>query len=250
MGYYVSSLVVGGLVGRVGVALLTAAVGWRWALGAVALLPLVATLVMRRSLPPEPALPQRSAFSLHTIGGLLRNRALVAATIAGSASFGAFMGVFSYVDFRLEDPPFSLSPAVIGLVFVLWVMGAAGPQAGRLAGRIGWRTVAAAALAIAACGLTLSLVNTLAVVIAGLALVTLGNFSCVTAAQLGVAGATDRDRGLASAMYFSVYYLAGAIGGYVPGLAWEAWGWTGVWGLAAGAQLTGIAAIVATRRGG
>ena len=250
MGYYVSSLVVGGLVGRVGVALLTTAVGWRWALGAVALLPLVATLVMRRSLPPEPALPTASRFSPRTIAGLLRNRALVAATLAGSASFGAFMGVFSYIDFRLGEPPFDLSPAVIGLIFVLWIMGAAGPTAGRLAGRVGWRPVAAGALAIAACGLTLSLVPVLAVVIVGLALVTLGNFSCVTAAQLGVASATHRDRGLASAMYFSVYYLAGAIGGYVPGLAWEAWGWTGVWALALAAQLTGMAAIAATRRRG
>jgi MFS transporter, YNFM family, putative membrane transport protein len=247
MGYYVSALVVGGLVGRVGVALLTTAVGWRWALGAVALLPLTATLVMRRSLPPEPALPERSAFSPRTVAGLLRNRALVGATLAGSASFGAFMGVFSYIDFRLEAPPFDLTPAVIGLVFVLWIMGAAGPTAGRLAGRVGWRPVAAGALAIAATGLTLSLVTALAVVIAGLALVTLGNFSCVTAAQLGVAGATARDRGLASAMYFSAYYLAGALGGYVPGLAWQAWGWTGVWALACAAQLTGIAAIVATR---
>jgi YNFM family putative membrane transporter len=160
------------------------------------------------------------------------------------------MGVFSYIDFRLEDPPFALSPAAIGLIFVLWVMGAAGPTAGRLAGRVGWRPVAAGALAVAASGLTLSLVPVLAVVVVGLALVTLGNFSCVTAAQLGVASATDRDRGLASAMYFSVYYLAGAVGGYVPGLAWEAWGWIGVWALAAGAQVTGMVAIAATRRRG
>ena len=248
MGYYVSSLVVGGLVGRVGVALLTSAVGWRWALAAVALLPLVATLVMRRSLPPEPALPDRSTFSLRTIRGLLGNRALVAATLAGSASFGAFMGVFSYVDFRLEAPPFDALAG--GHRARLRAVGhggrraAGGPPGGprRLAARRGRRAGDRRG------GLTLSLVPVLAVVIAGLALVTLGNFSCVTAAQLGVASATDRDRGLASAMYFSVYYLAGAIGGYVPGLAWEAWGWTGVWALAVAAQLTGMAAIAATRR--
>ena len=38
-----------------GVALLTAATSWRVALGAVAALPLAATLVMRRSLPPGDA---------------------------------------------------------------------------------------------------------------------------------------------------------------------------------------------------
>jgi MFS transporter, YNFM family, putative membrane transport protein len=244
MGLYVSALVLGGLVGRVGVALLTAGAGWRVALGAVAALPLAATLVMRRSLPPEPAAPPSAGLSLRTLRGTLANRALVATTLAGSAMFFAFMGVFSYIDFHLERAPFSLSPTVIGLVFLLWAMGAVAPLAGRLADRHGWRTVALGGLLPAAAGITLSLVPILPVVVLGLALVTLGNFSAVTAAQLGVAGATDRDRGLASAMYFSSYYIAGALGAYVPGLAWQSWHWTGVWALTAAAYAIGLVAIV------
>jgi MFS transporter, YNFM family, putative membrane transport protein len=244
MGLYVSALVLGGLVGRVGVALLTAGAGWRVALGAVAALPLAATLVMRRSLPPEPTAPPSAGLSLRTLRGTLANRALVATTLAGSAMFFAFMGVFSYIDFHLERAPFSLSPTVIGLVFLLWAMGAVAPLAGRLADRHGWRTVALGGLLTAAAGITLSLVPVLPVVVLGLALVTLGNFSAVTAAQLGVAGATDRDRGLASAMYFSSYYIAGALGAYVPGLAWQSWHWTGVWALTAAAYAIGFVAIV------
>jgi predicted MFS family arabinose efflux permease len=53
-------------------------------------------------------------------------------------------------------------------------------------------------------------------------------FCGVTAAQLGSATSTSADRGVASAMYFSVYYASGALGGYLPGLAWEHWRWTGV----------------------
>ena len=41
MGYYVASLVAGGLIGRVGVGLLAAVVGWRWAIGLLAVLPAV-----------------------------------------------------------------------------------------------------------------------------------------------------------------------------------------------------------------
>jgi MFS transporter, YNFM family, putative membrane transport protein len=114
MGLYVSALVLGGLVGRVGVALLTAAFGWRAALAAVAALPLTASLVMRRWLPPEPDAPRSAGFSLSTLRATLGNRTLVAATLTGSALFFSFMGVFSYIDFRLERPPFSLSPAAIG----------------------------------------------------------------------------------------------------------------------------------------
>jgi YNFM family putative membrane transporter len=245
MGMYVSALVLGGLVGRVGVALLTAATSWRVALGAVAALPLAATLVMRRSLPPETPGPPSAGLSIATLRRLLANRALVAACLTGAGLFFSFMGVFSYIDFRLERPPFSLSPALIGLIFVLWVMGAAGPLAGRLADRHGWRAVALGGLLLCAGGLTLSLVPVLAVVIVGLSLVTLGNFSAVTAAQLGVAGATDRDRGVASAMYFSGYYVAGALGAYVPGLAWEQWHWTGVWAMAIAAYAIGAGALIA-----
>jgi YNFM family putative membrane transporter len=169
----------------------------------------------------------------------------MAACLTGAGLFFSFMGVFSYIDFRLERPPFSLSPALIGLIFVLWVMGAAGPLAGRLADRHGWRAVALGGLLLCAGGLTLSLVPVLAVVIVGLSLVTLGNFSAVTAAQLGVAGATDRDRGVASAMYFSGYYVAGALGAYVPGLAWQQWHWTGVWAMAIAAYAVGAGALIA-----
>jgi MFS transporter, YNFM family, putative membrane transport protein len=249
MGLYVSSLVLGGLVGRVGVALLTAAVGWRPALAAVAALPLAATLVMRRRLPPEPHAPSASGLSRRTVARLLRNRTLVAATIAGSCLFFAFMGAFSYIDFRLERAPFSLPPAVIGLVFLLWLMGAVGPHAGRLVDRHGWRRVALGGLLVCATGLTLSLVPLLALVVAGLALVTLGNFTAVVAAQLGVATATESDRGTASGLYFSCYYFAGALGGYVPGLAWESARWVGVWGLDMVAYAVGAAAIVALALG-
>jgi MFS transporter, YNFM family, putative membrane transport protein len=245
MGYYVTSLVAGGLIGRVAVALMTAVAGWRVALAALALLPLASTIVMRRSLPPEPEAPARSGgFSARKLTSLLRNPTLMAATLVGSTMFFTFMGVFSYVDYRLERPPFSLGQATAGLIFLLWAMGAAGPLAGRLAGSAGWARVAFGAVALAALGLTVSLVSTLAVVVVGLALVTLGNFSGVTAAQIGVGASTEQDRGLASALYFSSYYLAGAIGCWLPGLAWERWEWPGVAGIGLAAYalaLTGLA---------
>jgi YNFM family putative membrane transporter len=63
-----------------------------------------------------------------------------------------------------------------------------------------------------------------------------------------MAGATERDRGLASALYFSAYYLAGALGGYLPGLAFERWEWPGVAALALGAYAIGACAVGFLRR--
>jgi len=57
------------------------------------------------------------------------------------------------------------------------------------------------------------------------------------------------DRGSANALYFSIYYAAGALGAYVPGLAWQAWGWNGVaaTGLAALALAAGGIAVAGKR---
>ncbi len=244
MGYYISALVAGGLIGRVCVALLTAATSWRVALGVLALLPLASTLLMRRALPGEPSAGQRTTpLSARAAARVLRSPVLIAATLGGSALFFSFQGAFSYIDFRLEAPPFSLDPSLSGLIFLVWVMGAAGPAAGRIAGRRGWRAVALGGLGLAAAGVALSLSDALVLVLIGLALITLGNFSGVTAAQLGMTLSTEHDRGLASALYFSVYYAAGSLGGYLPGLAFERWEWAGVALLALGAYAIGIAAV-------
>jgi YNFM family putative membrane transporter len=248
MGYYIAALVAGGLVGRVGVALVAAATDWRVALALLALLPFASTLLMRHGLPEEDMAARRTTpLTARGAARVLRNPVLLAATVAGSALFFAFVGAFSFVGYRLERAPFELGASAGGLVFLVWVMGAAGPAAGRLAGRRGWRYVALGGLALAAAGVALSLIDVLALVLAGLALITLGNFSGVTAAQLGVAAATEQDRGLASALYFSAYYVAGALGGYVPGLAFERWEWPGVAALALGAYAIGALAV--TRAG-
>ena len=236
MGYYVASLVAGGLIGRLGVGLLAAVVGWRWAIGVLAVLPLCAAVLMQRTLVALPV-ETGDGGTFHGVLRQLRNPTLLRATVAGSAFYFTFVGCFSFVVYRLERAPFDLGPAAGSLIFVLWILGAAGPAIGRLADRLGWQRLALLALALAALGLALSLPASLPSLVAGLALVTLANFSGVTAAQLGVAGSASVDRGAASAVYFFFYYAIGSLGAYLPGLAWERYGWEGV-------AVTGFAALV------
>jgi YNFM family putative membrane transporter len=240
MGIYVSALVAGGLIGRVGVALVTAAVGWRWAVGGLAVLPAAGVVLMRRSLPDVGA-PARSGSRGGGIPDQLRNGTLLRIALAAGALFFTFVGVFSYVTFRLEQPPFSFGTATGSLIFLLWVIGAVGPWAGKLVDRLGWRPTALGAAACAATGIALSVPDWLPTLVVGLGLVTLAMFGGVTALQLGVTESTLVDRGAATAVYFSVYYGSGAIGAYVPGLAWQAWGWTGV--ALVGLSAVGIASL-------
>lgn len=235
MGYYVTSLVAGGLVGRVGVALLAAVVGWRVAIALLACLPLAAAALMQHTLRDLPG-PAAPTGRLRGLGTQLRNGMLLRAALVGGSFFFVFVGTFSYVVYRLERPPFGFGTAAGSLVFLLWGLGAFAPSIGRLSDRLGWQRLALAALGLSAAGLALSLPHLLPTLVVGLALVTLANFGGVTAAQLGVSAAAERERGAATAVYFTLYYLAGSAGGYLPGLAWERFAWPGV-------ATTGFAAL-------
>src|SRR4051794_29511501 len=232
MGYYVSALVVGGLIGRLGVALASAVVGWRAAIGVLALLPLAAAIAMRSGL-PDPGLPDRGGGIAHH----LRNVRLIGVSVCAGALFFTFVGPFTYISYRLEEPPFSYSVAASSLVFLLWLTGLTAPLTGRLAGQVGWRRVALGTVLLSLSGVLLTLSNTLPLLVLGLACVASAMFAGVTAAQLGISDVARVDRGAATALYFSIYYGLGALGAYIPGLAWQEWGWHGV-------ATTGLAALL------
>ena len=111
MGSYVAALVAGGLLGRVGVALLSAAFGWRWAVGGIAVLPAAGMLVMRVALPSVP-LATRSESRRAGLRSQLRNPRLLQAIAVGSGLFFTFVGTFSYVVFRLDRPSATAPPPV------------------------------------------------------------------------------------------------------------------------------------------
>lgn len=244
MGYYVSALVVGGLVGRLGVALASSFVGWRVAIGVLALFPLAAAFAMWQGL-PEPDRPARGGGMAHH----LRNRRLLGVSIGGGALFFTFVGTFTYVTYRLEEPPFSYSVAVASLVFLLWLTGLAGPFAGRVAERVGWRRLALGAVGLSASGVLLTLPDVLPLLVVGLGCIAAAMFTGYTATQLGVGAVARFDRGAATAVYFSIYYGAGALGAYAPGVAWQHWGWGGVAAVGLGALALAAASLTAADGG-
>jgi len=120
--------------------------------------------------------------------------------------------------------------------------GLAGPLAGRLADRVGWRRLALGTVGLSAAGLLLTLPDVLPLLVLGLACIAGAMFTGYTATQLGVSDVARVDRGAATALYFGIYYSGGALGAYLPGLAWQAWGWGGV-------ATTGVVALVVAAAG-
>ena len=247
MGYYLSALVAGGLLGRVGVALAAAAVGWRAPLVALALLPAASAVVMWRTLPDAPPQPA-GLHGRRAAARLLRNRQVLAASGAGAGAFLAFVGVFSYVPFRLESPAVRVGPTRRAASSSCcgssagsgrWPGGSRTASAGAR-----WRWPCSAAWRPACCSRCPPRSSRSC---PALALITAGMFSGVTAAQIGIATASESDRGTATAIYFSLYYAAGAAGGYLPGLAWEAWDWPGVAAVALAGLAVALALLAAHR---
>jgi YNFM family putative membrane transporter len=203
---------------------------------------------MRRTLVDLPP-PLRSAGRREAIRRQLRNGALLRATAVGCAFFFSFVGIFSYVTYRLQQPPFDYGTAASSAVFGLWLLGLISPFVGRLADRLHWRQLSAGGLALAAGGIALTFPAHLPTLVVGLALFALGNFSGVLAAQMGVASSSAVDRGVASALFFSCYYTAGALGAYLPGVAWQDWRWEGVAAVTLGTLAAAAVALAAPGRG-
>ena len=79
---------------------------------------------------------------------------------------------------------------------------------------------------MAAAGALLTLMDALAAIVAGLALLALAMFTIVPACQLMIPALVARDRGTATSLHLTVYYVLGALGGVVPGLLLDrGWGW-------------------------
>ncbi len=234
-GLYASGTIFGGFSGRFIGGLVADMAGWRAVFLVLAALTACGALFVAWAMPREQrfrAVVGGLGATLQAYGEHLRNRRLLATCGIGFGMLFSTVACFTFVNFHLADPPFSLSPTHLGSVFAVYLLGmVTAPLATRVAVSIGrWRALVLALLC-AACGLLLTLSSTLAVVIAGLALVTGGLF-VVQALSLGFIGATvTRARSSAVGLYVTVFYIGGSVGGVAPGWLWHHAGWPGVVGL-------------------
>ena len=184
---------------------------------------------------------QFASWALH-----LRNRRLLAAFGIGFCILFAFIGTFTYVNFVLVRPPFMIDSMALGFVYFVFLPSViTTPLAGRAVGRIGTRATFWSSLGLAVVGLALLLTSSFAIVLAGLVLVGVGTFFAQAAATGYVSRTATVDRGSASGIYLSCYFLGGMVGSAVLGPVFDRFGWPScVAGITAA---LGIAALLASR---
>ena len=249
MGLYIGGTALGGLLGRLLAGLLSDLGGWPWALGGIAGLGLLALGLFVWLLPPSRHFTAQPL----SLRGLSRNFAqhlgnprLRLLFALAFLLMGGFVALFNYVGFRLAAAPFNLSATVIGLLFVVYLLGilSAG-WAGRLVPRFGARQVLLGGIALMLLGVALCATPWLSAAVAGLALFTLGFFAAhaVASGQVGVHAQGAKAQ--ASALYLCAYYLGSSLVGYLGGYVWEHAGWLAL--LAVLAALFVLAAALVRR---
>jgi MFS family permease len=240
MAAYVSGTVFGGFLGRLLTGLIAARLNWRMGFVILGVLNLLGAFAVRQWLPlAVNFIPVKHVFrSLGDTWGHLKNPRLLAVCGMGFTILFSLVGAFTYVNFYLARPPFNLTPAALGGIFFVYLLGCiVTPLSGRFLDRYGFRRTAVLSVSGSLTGLALMLASSLPLVITGLALFSSGIFVSQAAATVLTGRVAGRARSAAAGLYVTFYYIGGSLGATATAWFWTKGGWPACVGLFAAISL-------------
>lgn len=254
-GLYIGGTALGGMTGRLLTGAVAEAAGWRWALASSALLAAVCAVLVWLLLPASRRFERAPTGARATLAMTVRalsDPALLKLYAVGGLAMGALVAVFNTIGFRLEGAPFHLGLGAASLVFLTYPLGSlSSALAGRAADRWGRRAVLPLGALVAVAGLAVSLVDSLPVLVVGVALLVTGFFVVHGVASGWVparahAGAVSTAQ--AASFYLFTYYAGSSVFGSLAGTAWGLGAWPAVVGLASVLMLGTVALAVSLKR--
>ena len=249
MGLYIAGSAFGGMTGRIISSLLSDFFSWRVAMASIGVLGILAAAEFWRSLPASKNFVPNSIGFRALPAGFRQHLSDPGLPWLFALSFllmGAFVSMYNYIAYRLLGAPFGLRQSIVGAIAFLYLIGIfSSVWAGRLADKLGRRSVLWVVLAVMLAGLVLTLSNSLLVTVVGMTLFTFGFFATHSVASSWVGRRARGPKALASAMYLFFYYLGSSVVGSLTGVMWGHDGWNGVVG--ALAVTLGLALVIALR---
>ena len=252
MGLYIGGNGLGGMLGRLLTGLLTDLVSWRFAIGTIGVLGIVASVIVLRSLPPSrhfEAQPLQSRALMSSFVEHLCDARLVGLFAEGFLLMGSFVTTYNYISYRLLAPPYALSQSAVGLIFVVYLVGIfSSAWIGSLAGRLGrWRMLVVT-LALMLAGVLLTAMRPLGAIVLGIAVLTFGFFGAHSVASSLVGLRARHAKAQASSLYLFFYYVGSSVAGAVGGFFWSSDGWSGVVRFVSAMVVVGLAVAAALWR--
>ncbi|WP_093133212.1 MFS transporter [Salinibacillus kushneri] len=229
---YISSNALGGMVGRVMTGYLSDHVSWEnafYILGAVGFIVLLAVLFM---LPDSRFFtPSKATFSEDMKGFFyhFKNPGLLFICGIGVVLQLSFTGIWTYLPFYMEAPPFTLSLEAISYMFLAYGFGVIGsPIAGWLAGRFGLVVIRQIGIIVMTLGALMTLFPSLWIIMIGLCVTCLGFFTAHSLTASSVGMEVSHHKGSASSLYLVSYYIGVSLGSSAIGPLWNGLGWQGL----------------------
>ncbi len=232
MGLLIGGNGLGGMTGRLIASYVADVLSWRWAIGFIGVVGLVATFIFWRTLPPSRhfvSRPLRVKQIALDFAAQLRDVRLVALYAEGFLLMGALVASYNYVTYHLLGAPYSLSQSAAGSIFVVYLSGIfASAWIGSMADRRGRGRMLVLMSSLIFVGVALSLAGPLVFVVAGIVAITFGFFGGHSVASSWVGLRAKQAKAQASALYLFFYYIGASLGGTLGGVFWDAAHWTGV----------------------
>lgn len=239
-GLYIGGTAIGGMVARILTAPVADAFGWRFALGATAIVGLLCAGLVSVLLPDSTNFTP-SSVTWRAIPDSARRAladpALLALYGLAMCAMGTLIAVFNALAFRLTSPPFGLPLAALSLVYLTYLLGTVSSTlAGRVADRIGRRAVLPVGCVLGLVGVALMSSDHLVMVVGGLSVLVIGFFIVHGLASGWVpvrAHAAGVSTAQAASFYLASFYVGSSLFGNLGSTAWAHAGWSGVVALSA-----------------
>lgn len=232
MGLLIAGNGLGGMTGRLLASYVADLFSWRWAVGSIGVVGLVATYIFWRTLPPSrhfvSRAPRLQQIALD-FAAQLRDARLIALYAIGFLLMGALVASYNYVTYHLLDAPYALSQSGAGSIFVVYLSGIfASAWIGSMADRRGRGRMLVLMSSLVFVGILLSLARSLVFVVVGIVAVTFGFFGGHSVASSWVGLRVKHAKAQAAALYLFFYYIGASVAGTVGGVVWDAAHWSGV----------------------
>ena len=230
MSSYVAGTVLGGFLGRFISGVIATHWNWRATFLVLAVLNLIGAAMVRAWLPLAKNFKRAEHVRQVVDNAMehLRNPRLLANFGMGATALFALVGCFTYANFYLAAAPFRLNSAQLGSIFFVYLLGViVTPQSGRFLDRFGFRHTSLFYTAMMIAGILLTLIQSLPVVIIGLAIFSSGMFVAQAAATVQTGAIAGRARSSAAGLYVTFYYLGGSAGATLTDWFWRWKGWPG-----------------------
>lgn len=238
VGRVMSGLLIGILLARAFSGLIADIAGWRAVFGSAAIVMFGQAALLHRVLPDTASTAGALRYGqvLRSVGALLVEEPQLRQRIVyGSLGFAAFTIMWTTLPFLLAPAPYAYSETAIGLFSLLGAAGALGASlAGNLHDRGHGRIATAGFMLVALTSFALMgvLPHQLTAIVIGILLMDLGVQGVQILNQSTIYTLRPEARSRITTAYMGCFFLGGAAGSLIAGVAFEMAGWRGTMAVA------------------